>query len=93
MIKKKLVKKSYGFKRVTIYEEPEIFGIDADIAELLEPLFDKLLLAIKIYGIKHPLVKKAYAMKYNISDLRKVRTHYSNNSELQKILGGKDGSK
>jgi hypothetical protein len=87
-IKRKLVKKNYGFKRISIYEEPEITGTDAEIAEMLEPLFDKLHLALKIYGITNPVVKKAYALKYNVSDLRKVRKHFEANEELKKIIKG-----
>ena len=73
-------------RKKAIYKEEPIEGIDALIAEELSKLIDdKLLLAIKLYGIDNKTIKRCYSMKYNISE-NMVKRHYYSNKELQNKL-------
>ena len=84
MLKQKLTKEG----KDAIYKPTPLKGVDAYIAESLESLLnDKLLLALKIYGIDHSLVKKMYCIKYNIEP-KNAKSHFYSNVELQKKLKG-----
>jgi len=91
MIVRKKIINNARISNKKVFIQDDIIGKDAELREELKILLDNpLAMAIAVYGISHPLVKKVFAKKYNI-DIKAVPNTYKKSEEFKIVKGLIDG--